>query len=533
MYNQSASRTVLSTRLLNFLSTVWSRALAISNGDDQKAQIVNDNILKLYGFPIGVIYPDAVQQAIRLNSEPKSSDESKDKGRSRIEVFNDLLLKELGCTSESSSTDIENSRKIKATVSRLIALSRTHDLDAIAGPVGSPRNNAGVYRGRIAELDPTRREYNLHPARPQENHNMTNITFPSLNDEDGQGGPGSEEEQDLQNTLNEADDLESTPDGMEVSYTDPKTPERVFVPIHYDIGAPERIRFSLDDDGAISLEPSLSAVSEWWKSRTPAQKRYYLERHPNSKYAKAYRAAVAKKKAQAKKGGKTGKNSPKIVKDLNDDAAVNEQAINESGIDLEDVIDDELSHEQDLQVDELNKSIDEELDSDNEDDLDTDEEETPKSKPRLDPESAEKLGEVSQKFGFFKTIGNIAKKRLSNSTMGSMARFMKGTMKDGDKEKVVKGLATAASVLAVVAIGAGVTMLAGPGVLATYLNEFVGSGDSFDFGSSEGDFDFSVESSDKPSGDDELSDEDLEKLMKHFTAWMIHKAKTEQQEQQA
>ncbi|MHC9600947.1 hypothetical protein ACQXXU_11700, partial [Corynebacterium diphtheriae] len=116
---------------------------------------------------------------------------------------------------------------------------------------------------------------------------------------------------------------------------------------------PEPITFHVDSEGELHIAESKGGVSDWWKNLPTAQKRKYLETHPNSKYAKAYRRRLAQKKAANKRNAGKGKAAPKIVKELETDARDSAQAIKDAGVAEHDVFPDEFDNEQEEQLDDL------------------------------------------------------------------------------------------------------------------------------------------------------------------------------------
>lgn len=411
--------------------------------------------------------------------------------------------------------------------------------------------NPGLNLHRIEELNPRRwHEHAPLPFNPQDNHGMTGLTVPSLGDNaaddetilrgdtpmsedlpDAEDDPNMESEGDPmpaeviphdlgeENSRAELGNKILIPMLKDASYTGevPKLaePKRIMIEISdKSASGPTKLRFSLDEDGdCLKIEAATPGLnkkeSSWWRTLSPNAKRSYLEKHPNSKYGKAYRKALAAKKAR--KGGRPSSQDPKVVRTLDNAAKTNEEAHEDAGIDAGEGIAEELDNEQDMQLDELDAAMNEHEDSD--DDADEDRE--------VDTEAAEQLGQAASKPGFFKPVVNAIKKRASNSTLGAMSRFMKGGMREGDNEKVAKGLTLLASAVLVVGVGAGVGMLAGPGVMTQFVSDYMqhlrgGGGDGIDF-------DFSADASD--SKDEPISDADLEKLSKGFTKWLVQQTK--------
>lgn len=494
----------LSDSLLDFLSALWARALNIAGNDPKKAEAVHENVLKLHGFPVGSIWPEAVVNAIRMNNGPKNSETPTDvhtetepaeppaacpRKRERNRVLDALLRDALN--GDNPQGNIANVRRF---VKRFVSLSEKGKLEAISGPLGA-RPNPGTYQGRIAQIDPTRWNDHQTPQRQHDNHNMTNITWPSVSDAVVPVWDTEDQEEEKK------------------SYSDPIVGERILIPMTVESSAPERIRFSMEDDGIIHFEPvEAKGASAWWRGLSPARKRAYLERHPNSKYAKAYRLKLAQKKAQARKAAGKGKNAPKIVKDLDQRAA--------ETVDIEEITELHMSPEEDVQLDELLNDLDE-VDLDQNTEKSEDQSEDDPKEPALDPKAGEQLGEAVKKPGFLKKLSNTIKQRVSSSTLGAMGRFVQGKMREDDKQKVVKAMVVATGALAVIGAGVGVAMLGGPSSLVAFASLYVdhmSDGGGFDFGTSE--------SSDESKKDDTpISDEQLEKLTKHFVDWLVEQSK--------
>lgn len=452
---------------------------------------------------------------------------------------------------------------------------------ATAGNGTPPQNNAGLYQGRIAEIDPTRwPTVTVNPLLDQfKDHNMTNLTYPSLSDEDvidveleddespledGDGDPethGEEEAIEYGAVLEGMEDqhqLDEQPeeelighfDGENLSISDPVTvpPQRIVVAIQDNEFEPERIRF-YDNGQELVVEAASQkkgksfhvTPSSWWKGLSPERRRAYLESHPNSRYAKAYRKKVEVKKKKAAKRLAESKKGSKGAKQADAKAVENEQVIKDSGITLTSTIPEELDNEQDKHLDQIENEMlaaqeePEEEEEKHPDDVSEDEPE----ELHVDEKKASALLDHSKRKGFFKPVVSAVKKRASNGTLGAMGRMMNGTMREGDKEKAIKGIGLALAAITVVGVGAGIAAIAGPGMMMKYVTGFVDAYDQFRSGGGSGDgdgFDFTSESADEQRDNendektsdekDKISDKGIADLSSMFLRWLDHKAKT-------
>lgn len=550
----------LEESIIQFLVALWQRAMQQaqkqSTSDvEQRAEVIHKNILKINGFPIGELDLAGVEQAVRLGGDSQPQTAGQEKAYScrcmrgnHSESCNNARNLRAAEIVDLSSLSSAHRERIEEFALRFVELSESGHLEAIAG-IGVPHNNAGVYQGRIAEIDPMRWRTPVKWAKPGENHNMTNITHPILSDD-----LNDDELNDLDDDVEEeVENPEMFDDGdLDAEISDNmegQSANKILIPISDEAEvrqyAPAPIRFSLDSDGVLNVEAKVSPIrakeSSWWRGLSPKAKRSYLERHPNSKYAKAYRRKLAQKqKANHRLAGK-GKNATRVVKELDREAEVNEEQLQEEGIEPGEDVAEELSNEQDDDLDDLMEEMDEHVD-DLEDDTkpnaseDEDSEDDEKEEPQIHAESAEKLHEASKKKGFFTPVVNAVKKRASKSTLGSMKRWMDGTADDDDKQKAIRGLALLASAVVVVGVGAGIGALAGPGAMTHYIAKYV-EGGGFNFGgksesaAKEDEIrDESEEELDKAAKGDTLSNEQLEELGKHFVAWLADQSKQDQKE---
>lgn len=491
--------------VIDFLRALWERAMRVAGGDEVRAEIIQNNILKLNGFPVGVIWPESVMQAVRLGSGP---------------------LVGGGNQSESEGEEIKPDPTFLDTFLQLQAADK---LTAISGKPAAPMNNAGLYQGRIEQIDPVKwQTVRTHPlADSHRDHDMTNLMYPSLGDEDG----AQDEQTPAQGPVPDAVPAEQK-----------AGPAVIVIVMTAQSSGPEPITFHVDSEGELHIAESKGGVSDWWKNLPTAQKRKYLETHPNSKYAKAYRRRLAQKKAANKRNAGKGKAAPKIVKELETDARDSAQAIKDAGVAEHDVFPDEFDNEQEEQLDDLIGNMDQagqeedaEFDEDDED-ADGDGKPDPE-KPAMDTKAVGELKEASEKPGFFKSMVKSVKQRASAGTLGAMGRFVGGNMREGDKEKVVRGLTIAVGAMALIGAGVGIAMIAGPGPLASFVKMYV---ESVANGGGSGGFQFSGEASvaedqdnDEPQSKEEpISDEDIQKLAKGFLDWMATKAEEQEENEQ-
>lgn len=450
---------------------------------NHRREQVLTNLLKVNGFPVGTTHLDALVRAVKSGQEPQVSD-------------------------------------MEAVAA---------DLAAVAGPYGTPHNNAGLYKGRIAEIDPVKWDSRVQPHRAQDNHNMTNLTFPSLSD------CGANE---IPHYNGEWESLPSQDDAEEAQTDAKVTP--ITVPIYGEEdedpageglgleGAPidylEEVRSALAGDGLLSAEAAAVSASDWWRSLSVNAKRRYLDRHPNSKYGKAFKRYLERKKAMNPAASGKGKTASKTTKAMDALAAENAKGENAGKVPAE--LDND--HEK------LAGEIESAMESEAEGALDHLEE---GEELQVDREAAEGMHELSEKKGFFGTIAKAIKTKVSKSTLGAMGRFVSGNMQPDDRDKVISGMTRMASAMMVVGVSAGIAMLAGPGVMMHFIGTYVdsrsgGDDNGFDFSAGgkddvseprplpgsdeEDDFDFSG----LAAGDDSISDEDLQNLTRHFLAWL-------------
>lgn len=436
-----------------------------------------------------------------------------------------------------------------------------------------PQNNAGLYQGRIAEIDPVR--WNTIPTNPlrdqYKDHNMTNLTYPSLSDEeevldvevedvpeelaaleDEQAQQGAEYPAVLEGEDQEHEEEEiGAVDGGNTSYGDPSAPTQIVIAIQDNEAEPERIRF-YDNDGEMVVEAAAQkgksfhvTPSSWWRSMSPERRRAYLEKHPNSRYAKAFRAKQERKKKKAAKKIRMSKKDSKAATAVDKEAADSAQAIKDTGVTLTDTIPEELDNEQDEHLDKLENEMAAAA-SEPEDEDERHPDDVSEEKPEelhVDDKAAKALLDHSKRDGFFKPVVSAVKKRVSHGTLGAMGRMMKGTMREGDKEKAIKGLTVALAAITVVGVGAGLAAIAGPGLMMKYVTGFVDAYDQFSGGRGSDDdgFDFSSESSSGPSSDEQydiqedkktsdegdmISDKGIADLSSMFLRWLDYKAQT-------
>lgn len=491
--------------VLDFLSALWDKSMRVAGGDEARAEIIQNNILKLNGFPIGFIWPEAVTQAVRLGTGPLTDSDQ------ALAMENEEILPD------------------PTFLDTFLQLQAADKLTAIAGKPSAPMNNAGLYQGRIEQIDPVKwQSVRVHPlADSHRDHDMTNLMYPSLNEEEGEVQDQSgENDQPTQNPVQMAAPI-GTGDKS-------KTPAVIVIVMTAQSSVPEPISFHMDMDGELHIAESKVDVSDWWKNLPVSQKRRYLETHPNSKYAKAYRKHLAAKKAASKRNAGKGAKAPKIVQELENDAQDSAQAIEDAGVQQQDVFPDELDNDQELQLDALVTHMDDAAQEQEQEGLDDDDKDQqnkgsttaePPSQPTMDTSAAKELNAASKKPGFFKSMISSVKQRASNGTLGAMGRFATGNMREGDKEKAIRGLTIAVGAMAVIGAGIGIAMIAGPGPLSSYIKMYVESmGNNAGGG---GDFQFSGESSaagDKPDEDAPISDEGLQKIAQGFLEWMAQKA---------
>lgn len=511
---QSSSNPVMMD-VIDFLSALWNRAMRVAGGDEARAEVIQENILKLNGFPVGTIWPDAVLNAVRLGNGPVTGNGTDAQSLSDDEISPDPEF-----------------------LDTFLQLQASGKLSAIAGKPGAPMNNAGLYQGRIEQIDPVKwQTVRVHPlADSHRDHDMTNLMYPSLNEEEGA--------QDSIPQKVHADPEPIEPDNPMKPATK-AMPQVVVIVMTSQSSGPEKIEFFMDGEGELHISEAKGEVSDWWRNLSPNQKRRYLQTHPNSKYAKAYRKRLAQKKAANKRNAGKGKNAPKIVQDLEKEAQDSAQAIEESGVDAEDVFPEELDNEDDSRLDtmiaEMDKASQDEdgvgdEDDSGEDVIDEDGDGKPDPEnPAVDSKAVKELQAASEKPGFFKSVVGAVKKRASAGTLGAMGRFVGGNMREGDSEKVVRGLSIAVGALALVGAGIGIAMIAGPGPLTGFVKMYVESmanqgGDGFNFSgeaSSSGGEDSTEKKDDAP-----ISDENIQKLTKGFIDWLSKKADEQEQAEQ-
>jgi len=593
----------LEESIIQFLLALWDRAMQKAQQQrtenvEERAEVIHTNILKLNGFPVGEL--DQTGQAVRPRGIPvetlreaarRADAEGAMPGPSRFftkddarrasrnspmrcrcrpgqhvsSCFNEnnqredvqqALNTELGALDAQIS--LAHSQRIFDFAARFVELQESGELEAIAG-AGRPMNNAGLYRGRIAEIDPMRWRAPNRWAKPGVDHNMSNITFPVISDDlndDELNELDDEVEDEVENPEMFADEEEPISEEMEGQ----SSISRVMIAIVEDeptppAFAPSKIGFSFDNDGLMTVESKASPLrakeSSWWRSLSPKAKRSYLERHPNSKYARAYRRKVEKKRRANKRLAGKGKDAVRVVKELDQQAEKANEQRQEEGLKPGEDVAPELTNEQDKVLDDLVAEMDaeqeanegntEDADGDSENDSEEEEEEE-EEEPQIHAETADQLHEASKKKGFFTPVVNAVKQRASKSTLGSMKRMLNGTGDDEDKRKAIKGLALLASAIVVVGVGAGIGALAGPGPMHHYVAKFVeGGGFKFSGGDSASEsaswdddiHDESEEELAKAERKDKLSDTELEDLSKRFVSWLVDQSKKDQEEVKA
>ncbi len=526
-------------------------------------QIARKNILKLHGVPVGEIYTDAVNNAI-VNANQFTADENSASGPkeyvpSALQYMSEEELHALVRAANEKGEDPDSLSRRRAAgefykLMREAGLMPSSDngkvtrvdLSAEAGVLAPPQNNAGLYQGRIEQIDPTR--YNTIDVHPRVNqhrdHNMTNITFPSLNEDEQEGDedevpePGTEDDSDEETDYQSQKDetVEENDNGELASYTDASPADRVYVAMSEDfVEGPERIRFEMMESGDLRVEAAGELPSSWWRSLSPERKRAYLDRHPNSKYAKAYRRKLAAKKLAAKKTAKRSKKGSS-VSDLDESAKENTENTTpipgELSNDQDSALDQVVAEMDDSDLDDLDDNSDQaqEESGGDEDSEDTSPEGASSSAPPpIDPDAARGLSEAASRPGFFRPVVSAIKKRASNSTLGAMGRFVKGNMREGDRDKAIRGISMTVAAMTVVGVGIGLAAIGGPGLMMKYVTSFVDG-----FGGDGDGFDFSGEASDekKPKNtEDVISDENLEALSKKFVEWLQSQADAQHEEQ--
>lgn len=428
-----------------------------------------------------------------------------------------------------------------------------------ANGINAPTNNAGLYQGRIEQLNPMRHNTsgpNAH-VNPKAGHNMSNLTYPSLADgeeqedvdpENHDGGCCAHPERgdafgDGEFILREEEELFSTDEDVAV-HTEP---QRLYVALDAEQAPIEadRIRFHESEDGTLEIEPALSAAeSDWWKKLSATQKREYLKRHPRSKYAKAYNAKLEKKRAALKEAERKAKAKEKAKGKKR--GAVTERPARESftrdedemlmrtltaadvGIDFTHTLEEqEEAHAQD---DENGDDDDFDMDL-----LEDDDEEnaapSPAQPPPIPPAPLNDLRGHADRPGFFNAVKHALRRKVSHTSLASMARLVSGRGRDGDAKKAARGIAVICAGVGVLALGAGIGAVAGPGLMMKYFDGYMthvasNAGRGHDGSARAGGFEFSGESS--GAG---ISDADIELLGKQFIEYVI--SQQQQQEDNA
>lgn len=448
---------------IDLLAHAFQIALRSGPPQVESVQRIHTNLLKINGFPVGEIDPVAYLQALELSAGPECSPSAMDQAA----------------------------------------------MKACAGVLSTPYLN-GVYKGRIAEIDPTRFNANIHYEQPyhRDDHNLTNIRQPSLNDEEGG------EDQEIIDGVVEVEGPTGIPQKLLLSLApeydeqvdnDPEVLELIDVYNSLPLdeyselqgimsrGSDPISMWGYDAVAAVAVAAARGLTakeSKWWRSLSPKAKKTYLQKHPNSKYSKAYKMMLAAKRKKNKgrrveeKTQKFPANMPPLperFEELDEDQEAEASDLADK-IEAEAAAQDEADEEAGDPPDE---DEDEEDGDDEEDTSDEDEEE----QDDMPEEQAERLHDAARRPGFLSSIVGSVKKSVKKSSVAAMGRFFTGKMEDGDQQKVVKGLSLIAGTLAVVAVGVGVSALAGPGVAASFVNAYVthrgglaGGGEGFDFG---------------------------------------------------
>lgn len=470
---------------IDLLAHAFQIALRSGPPQVETVQRIHTNLLKINGFPVGEIDPIAYKQALELGAGPECSPSSMDQAA----------------------------------------------MKACAGVLTTPYLN-GVYKGRIAEIDPTRFNANIHYEQPyhRDDHNLTNIRQPSLNDEDGGEGqeiidgvvevesPRGIPQKLLLALAPEYDDqIDNDPEVLELLDVYNSLPLDEYSELQgiMSRGSDPISMWGYDAVAAVAVAAARGLTakeSKWWRSLSPKAKQTYLQKHPNSKYSKAYKMMLAakRKKNKARRSGETQKfpaNMPPLPERFEE---LDEEQEAEAG-DLAEKIEAEAAAQDAADEDAGDEPGDEDESEDDADAESESEEEEGDEEEDMPEEQVERLHDAARRPGFLSSIVGSVKKSVKKSSVAAMGRFFTGKMEDGDQQKVVKGLSLIAGTLAVVAVGVGVSALAGPGVAASFVNAYVthrgglaGGGEGFDFGGGKDDdesgddfdgFDFSGDAS--------------------------------------
>jgi len=206
--------------------------------------------------------------------------------------------------------------------------------------------------------------------------------------------------------------------------------------------------------------------SKWWKSLTSEQKKKYIEKYPNSKYAKLVKMARTTRKMEANKVVEKinsliedPKQLPMLLPALI--SPVEQQA--KENLPFPVPIEDTPSQEIEKSIIKGENPDEEIIEGEFAEIKDELEDKT----PVFSDEAKDELKKHEKEIG--SNIKNSLKKKLDESHAGAFYRFVKGDSQEGDKEKVAKVAMTAGAALlgGALALGIGATIGVGPVVQFT------------------------------------------------------------------
>lgn len=223
-------------------------------------------------------------------------------------------------------------------------------------------------------------------------------------------------------------------------------PTPTLLPIHINLSESSNHR-RIASPVVISLSQDIPV---WWRKLPIEAKKKYLRKHPNSKLGKIIQA---KQKAAAREGRTltdadlelTAENVPRTG---GDSSAPSPTSAPDTSGSL-------LPNNESLEL------------SDN----DT----LPDPVDHPTPEDAGVISEEIRQPSTLSKTWSALKGWAKKSTLVSMGRVVRGTASQEDAEKAINGFVTLGKVLGTVLIGAGVTVLAGPGAAAHYMVSFLES----------------------------------------------------------